>query len=119
MHTLLLLFFAIAGGLALSGIAANLYRILARRPKSRAERLFYLGVMAVAGPSVLIDNATRSFRGRNCSRGAYAFALGAGLATGDAMRFAAATAALKCMHAGGRAGIPSIRDCLAFMRTNQ
>jgi hypothetical protein len=76
MHTLLLLFFAIAGGLALSGIAANLYRILARRPKSHAERLFYLGIMAIAGPSVLIDNATRSFRGRNCSKGAYAFALG-------------------------------------------
>ncbi len=51
--------------------------------------------------------------------GAYAFALGAGLATGDAMGFAAATAALKCMHAGGRAGIPCIRDSLAFMRTNQ
>jgi len=51
--------------------------------------------------------------------GAYAFALGAGLATGDAMRFAAATAAMKCLHAGGRAGIPSTRDCLAFMRTNQ
>jgi sulfofructose kinase len=51
--------------------------------------------------------------------GAYAFALGAGLATGDAMRFAAATAAMKCLHAGGRAGIPSTRDSLAFMRTNQ
>jgi sulfofructose kinase len=50
--------------------------------------------------------------------GAYAFALGAGLTTGDAMRFAAASAALKCMHAGGRAGIPSIRDSLALMRTN-
>jgi hypothetical protein len=76
MHTLLLLFFAIAGGLALSGIAANLYRILARRPKSRAERLCYLGIMVIAGPNVLIDNATRSFRGRNCSKSAYAFALG-------------------------------------------
>lgn len=51
--------------------------------------------------------------------GAYVFALGAGLAIGDAMRFAAATAALKCLHAGGRAGIPSTRDCLAFMRNNQ
>ena len=76
MHTLLLLLFAIAGGLALSGIVANLYRILARRPKSRAEELFYLGVMAVAGPSVLIDNATRSLRRHTCSRAAYAFALG-------------------------------------------
>ncbi|MBS0532116.1 MAG: sugar kinase [Proteobacteria bacterium] len=51
--------------------------------------------------------------------GAYAFALGAGLATADAMSFAAATAALKCKHAGGRAGIPTIPDTLAFMRTNQ
>lgn len=51
--------------------------------------------------------------------GAYAVALGAGLATGDAISFAAATAALKCMHAGGRAGIPSIRDSVDFMRTQQ
>ena len=51
--------------------------------------------------------------------GAYALALGAGLETGDAMGFAAATAALKCMHAGGRAGIPPIHASLAFMRTNQ
>jgi hypothetical protein len=76
MNTLLLLLFTTAGGLVLSGIVANLYRILARRPKSQAECLFYLGVMVVAGPSVLIDNATRSFRGRACSRIAYAFALG-------------------------------------------
>jgi len=76
MPTFLLLLFATAGGLTLSGIVANLYRILARKPRSTAERLFYLGVMTVAGPSVLIDNATRSFRGHNCSRGAYAFALG-------------------------------------------
>jgi sulfofructose kinase len=35
------------------------------------------------------------------------------------MAFAAAAAALKCTHSGGRAGIPSINDCLAFMRTHQ
>jgi sulfofructose kinase len=51
--------------------------------------------------------------------GAYAFALGAGLMTGGAMNFASATAALKCTRVGGRAGIPSICDSLAFMRTNQ
>jgi sulfofructose kinase len=49
--------------------------------------------------------------------GAYAFAIGAGLDVRDAMAFAAATAALKCTHSGGRVGIPSINDCLAFMRT--
>jgi sulfofructose kinase len=51
--------------------------------------------------------------------GAYAFAIGAGLAVGDAMAFAAATAALKCTRSGGRAGIPTINECLAFMRTKQ
>ena len=51
--------------------------------------------------------------------GAYAFAIGAGLAVHDAMAFAAATAALKCGHSGGRAGIPSVDDCLAFMRSQQ
>ena len=48
--------------------------------------------------------------------GTYALAIGVGLAVGDAMAFAAASAALKCTHSGGRAGIPSINDCLAFMR---
>ena len=51
--------------------------------------------------------------------GAYVFAIGAGLGVHDAMAFAAATAALKCTRSGGRAGIPSITECLAFMRTQQ
>ncbi|MGY4477112.1 sugar kinase [Bradyrhizobium sp. USDA 3364] len=50
--------------------------------------------------------------------GAYALALGAGLDVRAAMAFAAATAALKCTHSGGRIGIPSINDSLAFMRTD-
>jgi sulfofructose kinase len=32
------------------------------------------------------------------------------------MSFASVAAALKCMRPGGRAGIPSIDDCVAFMR---
>lgn len=48
--------------------------------------------------------------------GAYAFAIGAGLAAADAMSFAAAAAALKCTRPGGRAGIPTLEDCLAFQR---
>jgi sulfofructose kinase len=51
--------------------------------------------------------------------GAYALAVGAGLAVRDAMAFAAAAAALKCTRSGGRAGIPTIDKCLAFMRTKQ
>ena len=48
--------------------------------------------------------------------GAYAFAIGAGLDAAAAMSFAAAAAALKCTRPGGRAGIPTLEDCLAFQR---
>jgi sulfofructose kinase len=48
--------------------------------------------------------------------GAYAFAIGGALAIADAMSFAAAAAALKCTRASGRSGIPSLDDCLEFMR---
>jgi sulfofructose kinase len=51
--------------------------------------------------------------------GAYVLAIGSGLEVGDAMAFASSAAALKCTRSGGRAGIPSINDCLAFMRTHQ
>ncbi|SHG46627.1 sulfofructose kinase [Bradyrhizobium erythrophlei] len=49
--------------------------------------------------------------------GAYALAIGVGLNVRDAMAFSAAAAAMKCGHAGGRNGIPTINQCLAFMRT--
>jgi sulfofructose kinase len=49
--------------------------------------------------------------------GAYVLAIGAGLDVRAAMSFSAATAALKCRHAGGRNGIPTINECLVFMRT--
>lgn len=49
--------------------------------------------------------------------GAYALCIGAGLGTSDAMSFAAAAAALKCTRPGGRAGIPTLEDCLEFKRT--
>lgn len=49
--------------------------------------------------------------------GAYALAIGAGLDVRAAMTFSAATAAMKCRHAGGRRGIPAINECLVFMRT--
>ncbi len=75
MHAFMTLLFATAGGLALSGIVANLYRLLARKPQGTPERMFYMGVMVVAGPSVLIDTATRSFRKKSCSNTAH-FAVG-------------------------------------------
>jgi sulfofructose kinase len=48
--------------------------------------------------------------------GAYALSIGAGLAAADAISFAAAAAALKCTRPGGREGIPTLEECLAFQR---
>ena len=76
MRSFLLVLFTIAGGLTLSGIVANLYRLIATKPKSGGETWIYYAVMVLAGPSVLFDNATRSFRKKECTRMAWVFALG-------------------------------------------
>lgn len=76
MHSLLLVLFTIAGGLTLSGIVANIYRLIATKPKSGGETLVYYAVMVLAGPSVLFDNATHSFRKKECTGLAWIFALG-------------------------------------------
>ncbi|HEY4078146.1 MAG TPA: hypothetical protein VGM26_14545 [Rhizomicrobium sp.] len=75
MRHFLLVLFAFAGGLVVSGIIANLYRILARKPQNRTEKIVYYTVMVLAGPSVLFENATRSFRKKDCSTSAYGFAV--------------------------------------------
>jgi F0F1-type ATP synthase membrane subunit c/vacuolar-type H+-ATPase subunit K len=75
LKNILVLLFAIAAGLTVSGIVANLYRIVARKPQTRPETLAYYAIMVVAGPSVLIENATRSFRTKDCSPLAYGFAV--------------------------------------------
>jgi sulfofructose kinase len=51
--------------------------------------------------------------------GAYTLAIGGGLGVAEAMSFASAAAALKCTRPGGRAGIPTINDCIEFMRTKE
>jgi hypothetical protein len=68
-----MLLFSLAAGLTVSGIVANLYRLLAHKPESRPEKLVYFAVITLAGPSVLFNNATRSFRGKACSAAAYLF----------------------------------------------
>jgi hypothetical protein len=75
MHGFMLLLFSLAGGLTLSGIVANFYRMVAKKPRSPAATAAYYGVMVVAGPSVLFENSTRSFRQKECTRIAYGFAL--------------------------------------------
>jgi hypothetical protein len=67
MKDVLILLFAVASGLSVSGIVANLYRILGRKPETLSARAAYLAVMTVAGPSVLFDRSIRHWRAQGCS----------------------------------------------------
>lgn len=77
VHNLEVFLFAMTGGFALSGIVANLYRLIAPKTESSGKKAAYYIVMVVAGPSVLFDNAARSWRKKACS--AVAFWLAAAL----------------------------------------
>jgi hypothetical protein len=67
MKDALIVLFAIASGLSASGIVANLYRILGRKPETLTARAGYFAVMTVAGPSVLFDKSIRHWRAKGCS----------------------------------------------------
>ena len=72
IHNLLIFLYALTGGLAVSGIIANSYRLLVpKKSDAAAGRTIYFMVMAVAGPTVLLDNAARSWRAKNCSTMAF------------------------------------------------
>jgi hypothetical protein len=79
LRNVILLLFSMAGGLTLSGIAANLYRIVAKKPSGPFATYAHYAVMVLAGPSVLFENSTRSFRKKECGGAAYGFALGLAL----------------------------------------
>lgn len=68
-------------------------------------------------PAYVVDPVDTTGAG-DVFHGAYALAIGARLEVADAMAFASAAAALKCTRPGGRAGIPTLEDCLAFQRNN-
>jgi hypothetical protein len=60
--------FATTAGFTASGIVANLYRILVKtKAESLSARIGYVAVMVAAGPSVLFENAARSWRTKACS----------------------------------------------------
>jgi len=67
LHGLLIVLFALATGFTASGITANLYRLIANKPESLRAKIVYAGVMVLAGPSVLFENAATSFRAKKCS----------------------------------------------------
>jgi hypothetical protein len=67
LHGLLIILFAIAIGFTASGITANIYRLIAAKPESLYAKVIYAGVMVLAGPSVLFENAATSFKTKKCS----------------------------------------------------
>jgi hypothetical protein len=90
-HDLIVFLFAVSGGVTFSAIIANAYRLLSKKPQAGAGTAFHYAVMAFAGPSMLLENATRSYRKAGCSdmayvmavavAGCWAFVLGMGLLT--------------------------------------
>ncbi|MEI9989690.1 MAG: hypothetical protein WDM86_06595 [Rhizomicrobium sp.] len=69
--------FATLAGFTASGILANLYRMVAKKPETLGGRLGYAAVMVIAGPNVLFENAATSFRAKDCS--SFAFWLAASI----------------------------------------
>ena len=76
LSDLMVILFATTAGFTASGIVANLYRLLAKKPKSLGGRAGYIAVMVIAGPNVLFENATSSLRKKDCSKVAYGLAAG-------------------------------------------
>ncbi len=74
---ILLIAFCTLAGFTASGILANLYRLVAKKPDTTVGRLGYVAVMVVAGPNVLFENAATSFRAKDCS--SFAFWLAAAI----------------------------------------
>jgi hypothetical protein len=70
-HDLMVVLFATTAGFTASGIIANIYKLLAKKPDSTPGRIVYLSVMTVAGPTVLFDNAARAWRSKDCSAVAF------------------------------------------------
>lgn len=77
LKDILLIAFCTLAGFTASGILANLYRLVAKKPDTTVGRLGYVAVMVVAGPNVLFENAATSFRAKDCS--SFAFWLAAAI----------------------------------------
>ena len=68
---IMVVLFATTAGFTASGILANLYRLVARKPESTAGRTAYFVVLVVAGPSVLLESAAASLKSKSCSKLAF------------------------------------------------
>ena len=74
LRQIALIVFALAAGFTASGVVACLYRLIAEKPQSRAGKAVHLAVMVIAGPNVLIQNASKSYIAKDCSGFAFWFA---------------------------------------------
>jgi hypothetical protein len=79
MHEVTVFFFAMAAGLTQSGMVANIYKLVVRSAKHLPETTLHWVIMAFAGPSVLIENASQAVRTKKCSIPGYCFAMGLSL----------------------------------------
>jgi hypothetical protein len=61
IHTITMLALATASGLTMSGIVASLFRLIATAT-SEENPMIYYPVIALAGPSVLVENVAQSLR---------------------------------------------------------
>ena len=68
---LMVTLFATTAGFTVSGILANLYRLIVRKPENNVARGAYFAVMVIAGPNVLLENAAAKLREKSCSRWAF------------------------------------------------
>jgi len=75
MHEVTVFFFAIASGLAVSGIVANIYKIVARSAKQLPETTLHWIIMVLAGPIILFENASQSLLAKKCSLPGFCLAI--------------------------------------------
>jgi hypothetical protein len=67
-HEIYVMLYAATAGFTVSGIASSIYRLaVKKRAASSLSRLTYLAVMIVAGPTVLFENAAKSWRAKSCT----------------------------------------------------
>ena len=72
LHDLMVVLFATTAGFTASGIIANIYRLIVKtKAEKPVAKLSYWAVMVVAGPTVLFDNAARSFKTKACTAMAF------------------------------------------------
>lgn len=70
LHDLLVVLFSTATGFTASGIVSNVYRLIVGKPENEGKLLYtaHVGVMVIAGPSVMFENAMNAIREKSCSR---------------------------------------------------